>query len=647
MNVASNLGNPVVPSSKDLLAAPPSKDEGHLVPLSSKDDPPPAAPTTYPLYSSNSDSKNRPPLSMRMLHKPSRANDELNRASDPTRRNSLQNSLSASPPTASQLASSPPHSPSSTLSIDTHNIPDLPEPHDLLQPPLPELLRLRLVRKKSGEVVKSSLKDHRSPSHTRSKSLPSTPSGKSVHFGSGNDIRYFSRKDTPTAILALNSPSFFPDDDDDDDDYDDMPGLPNFDYLDDELNSHVDSLSFRNGSNHDSPALTHYPNPQHTHHIDWLLHVLNFPRALSIHKMARCNAPVFLDQVFLSIDKKYLLGHIAVKNIAFEKTVTVRYTADNWATIIEVPTIYVPDNPQFWREQNYDRFILKIPLDSLFSSFYATDVSPTAPAGTVGSQERTYQVCIRYNLPHSEYWDNNHGQNYCIKLVRTVLIRKQQQNPVLSSSKPKFSNKKMNFPALKAPAASPPKSHHNNQKPKYLSHYLKRIHSDSSILNPSSNLSGSSYSHSDRLTGVDALRKHSRKHHNDFARKNFKLSPSLSSSLETEPSTESLFTGENSTQSSTVELEPREQPSPLSDIESSPTVLDERRNKLSEFKSYKELLDSYCFFRPPSTNGKPLGLDESGMKPKEPGDPAIDPVDRDDHGPFFENAFTISTFLRH
>ncbi|KAI5966661.1 hypothetical protein KGF57_000625 [Candida theae] len=358
----------------------------------------------------------------------------------------------------------------------------------------------------------------------RSKSLPSTPTFK-VHFGN-SDIRYFKKKDTPRTISASNSPTFGPqaglsddddeDVDDDDDDEDDGDGDGYYDnddygtfgtssnygyrYSDeDDVDDDVKRISLRGGGahrlgghkhDHDlhdfSLGNTKYPKPAASSEIQWDLQLLNF-EPLSYMKRIEAGTPVFLERLFISADKKYLLGHIAVRNLAFEKYLTVRYSVDNWMTIIEIPTTYTADRADVLEKNNYDRFVFKIPLENLFNTFkmsknsstdsLSEDSSSSYNSGDVfrGSsygdyqKERRYQLCIKYCAQGHEYWDNNRFRNYLVKLVKSRVSH--HQPPLAPQQKHHFYNLENKDSQLQD----------HNRRPRYSSSYLKRVESDSGI----------------------------------------------------------------------------------------------------------------------------------------------------------------------
>lgn len=90
-----------------------------------------------------------------------------------------------------------------------------------------------------------------------------------------------------------------------------------------------------------------------------------------------------------SIDSVH--GTVKVKNIAFEKTVTVRLTIDNWQTHKDVLCEFV--------NNAYD--------GGIYDTFQFTIDIPT--------NSNQVQFCVRYQCNSNEYWDSNGGGNYFIE----------------------------------------------------------------------------------------------------------------------------------------------------------------------------------------------------------------------------------------
>ncbi|KAJ1923992.1 hypothetical protein IWQ60_005507 [Tieghemiomyces parasiticus] len=106
--------------------------------------------------------------------------------------------------------------------------------------------------------------------------------------------------------------------------------------------------------------------------------------------------PVRLENVALASDKSKLLGSVQVQNLAYQKTLVVRYTTDLWQTYTEVGAVYSETLPS--AHPAVDRFTFALPL-------------VTAPAAT----RRSLFFCLRYTVAGQEYWDNNAGHNYHVR----------------------------------------------------------------------------------------------------------------------------------------------------------------------------------------------------------------------------------------
>lgn len=501
-------------------------------------------PAGFPFKPSLLKDDNKNSLSLKFINKPSRSKDLFAQASDPTRANSILNSHISNESGTTSEGDTADTSPS-TENIEHHG----------------------LIRKKSGEFLRLSLKDSRNSSYfdkKRSRSLPTTPTYKQVHFGGDNDIIYFKKKDRPAAISASNSPTLrgvegcfrklqmgSEDDDDDDDD----------DYEDDYANVDHDQDCFTLDLS--SSGSTTFPGADNEKSVFWDLQLPNFPPLSYDRQIKVRESPVFLERIFISVDKKFLLGHIAVKNLAFEKFVTARYTLDNWCTIVEIPTIYAPDSPKILKSNNYDRFIFRILLDSLFNSFR---MPRSNDQSCNKSQEQHYSLCIKYNTNFLEFWDNNESRNYDFNLIKTTKSKKPSSSKIGT---------------------------HNN-KPKYSSSYLKRRVSDSQLeMQPKKSEENIDNNSSDFSNG------------NDFVNNDFYLLSPLLSSLNNS-NYENDFLHNYSTDTLTSYRSPSKNFSqgqdevydPIRNKEDIKAREDDKsfRANMLDSKSYKELLDTYCFF---------------------------------------------------
>lgn len=522
---------------------------------------------TYHAASDSSDQL----MSMRFMHKPKRSSKLLEKTVDPTRENSIWNSKThqasdqdESSEGASTSQSPEPHEPEAisaeSKSLDTSSPKQSPEELGSAQ-----TIGYKLVRKKSGELVKPSLKEpgYFDSNIKRSRSLPTTPTYKLVHFGGDNDVKYFKKRDIPSAISASNSPSFLGLDGQ-------IEGL-HLNGDDDSYEDETDEEELQLGStppfNLNSAAITRYPNPHHQPRIDWELQLLNFGDISYDRKIHQQEAPVFLERVYISVDKKYLVGHIAVKNLSYEKHVTIRYTLDDWCTIIEIPTTYSTERPNVLKQNEYDRFTFKVSLESLFNSFRIRNDQNKL----LEEQENKYSLCIKYTTQDLEYWDNNASLNYNLKLIKR----------------------------LKTHTSSKIEEH--KLRPRYSSSYLKRRLSDSKIEVATPHLEGKPITNQSPDT-------------NDFVKNDFYMSSPMFSSLSStsdgkfKHSADSLFSPRSITNNSIGPLPQLAPTFPKSDPnadESSIGTISHEDNLLFDGKSYQDLLDKFCFFnsRDPAGDG--------------------------------------------
>jgi len=224
-----------------------------------------------------------------------------------------------------------------------------------------------MVRKKSGELVKSSLK---TPNRSRPSSVPSTPTfPKAVHFDSHLEhVRHFLNTEKPAAVSAGSSP------------------VESFD---------GDEFPFDGEDEYQlSPP------------FEWEIELPNLPKDSSTRK----HLPVRLERVCLSADKQNLIGTVAVENLAFQKKVIVRFTLDYWQTVSEVSAEYNGDVRKKEREQNTDRFTFKIKLHDL-----------------ANLETKTLFFCIRYCVGGQELWDNNNGMNFQVDFKKKYLPQNGKQ----------------------------------------------------------------------------------------------------------------------------------------------------------------------------------------------------------------------------
>lgn len=217
-----------------------------------------------------------------------------------------------------------------------------------------------MVRKKSGELVKPALRPH---SRRRPSSMPGTPTySKAVHFDSQLEhIRHFLQVDRPLAVSAGSSPA----------------------------ENYESEAEFPFGSDESSarPRGSSY---------EWEILLANFPQAST----DRRHLPVHVERVFLSSDKKNLIGVVAVQNLAFQKQVTARFTFDYWKTTSEVAAEFSNDVRRTAFD-HLDRFTFSISL-----------------ADQNNLENKTLYFCVRYNVNGQEFWDSNNSTNYQVDFAK-------------------------------------------------------------------------------------------------------------------------------------------------------------------------------------------------------------------------------------
>ena len=86
-------------------------------------------------------------------------------------------------------------------------------------------------------------------------------------------------------------------------------------------------------------------------------------------------------------------GVVRVENISFQKSVTVKWTVDDWSTVTETSSEYMKDSSK----GNTDKFSFKLIVGSSLA---------------VGSR---LQFCLKYNC-EGEHWDSNGGVNYAFQV---------------------------------------------------------------------------------------------------------------------------------------------------------------------------------------------------------------------------------------
>ncbi|XP_024243478.1 protein phosphatase 1 regulatory subunit 3C-B [Oncorhynchus tshawytscha] len=114
-----------------------------------------------------------------------------------------------------------------------------------------------------------------------------------------------------------------------------------------------------------------------------------------------------------TLQERSLTGTVKVRNVSFEKLVSIRITFDSWETHTDVACTYLNN---VYGCLDTDTFAFTIDLPS-----------------SVPSQERV-EFCICFTTQDQTYWDNNDEKNY--KLLHNDTDADQTSNPIIQITAP-------------------------------------------------------------------------------------------------------------------------------------------------------------------------------------------------------------------
>ena len=267
------------------------------------------------------------------------------------------------------------------LQADRHQSPpssDTPSVIITAAPPhleitIPPNVETKLIRKKSGQLVKSSLKSAKSQDRgslsvvTRglsTKSEPATPThSKAVKFDSQLEhVKLFLAEQKPLAVSRDGSPT-----------------------------------TDTSGTDNDFPSFI-YGVPADAKNGDLLsMNTVNMPAK------PNPNADVVLTELKLSQDMMTIIGTVRVRNISYHKWIAVRFTFDSWQTTSEVAARHT----HTLQGGEFDTFTFTIRLNDLWSRI----------------ETKTLILAIRYTVSGREIWDNNGGHNYVTHFTKSKSTR--------------------------------------------------------------------------------------------------------------------------------------------------------------------------------------------------------------------------------
>jgi hypothetical protein len=107
---------------------------------------------------------------------------------------------------------------------------------------------------------------------------------------------------------------------------------------------------------------------------------------------------------------------VRVRNIAYEKLVTARFTTDGWETTVDTQAHYIGN------DGTWDRFAFTISLEW--------------HAGLASPMPRTFLLAVRYAvLGVGEWWDNNGGDDFRVALGPTKSISSWLSSTTVSDAR--------------------------------------------------------------------------------------------------------------------------------------------------------------------------------------------------------------------
>ncbi|ORY34917.1 putative phosphatase regulatory subunit-domain-containing protein [Naematelia encephala] len=100
-----------------------------------------------------------------------------------------------------------------------------------------------------------------------------------------------------------------------------------------------------------------------------------------------------------------LKGQAIVRNVSFRKWVAVRFTMDHWQTVSETSGLHMVHIPSSTTgDEGWDRFSFTIKLDDYKRKL----------------EERQLILCIRFSVEGQDWWDSNNGMNYNFNFKKTA-----------------------------------------------------------------------------------------------------------------------------------------------------------------------------------------------------------------------------------
>ncbi|CAI5760189.1 unnamed protein product [Candida verbasci] len=252
-----------------------------------------------------------------------------------------------------------------------------------------------LIRMKSGQLLKPSLKRCSSSPNFGGNIIPSSSPRKSVKFASRLfNIKTFDGCDSPSTVNSASpsSPLDFTDsstsDDDDDED---------IDYFTTTTKSNLKKTEYK----------------MLKHNIR-----LNNNDVISL-----------VQSYIIKMGQKYYLqGLLNVQNLHYEKHIIIKISVDNWCSSIILSGPIINYHRQI--NSSLDQFKFNINLENIINSTTTTTTTTKTTTTSESSNITDLQLCFKLEMGNQTYWANNYGQNYKFQIKS---LTKEFQSPSTNS----------------------------------------------------------------------------------------------------------------------------------------------------------------------------------------------------------------------
>ncbi|CCH58754.1 hypothetical protein TBLA_0A09710 [Henningerozyma blattae CBS 6284] len=187
-----------------------------------------------------------------------------------------------------------------------------------------------------------------------------------------------------------------------------VESLPQHSSLPFSSSSSSSSLSTSAAKQH-STSIFFNPDIHNFEIVDWNVKKLNVREYFSMENKVQ------LFKLVQSMgEKNKLLGSVYVKNLAYEKTILLKLTFNNWSDIHYLSCTY---ESSVSKDVDIFTFILDLNLfkNSLILKKYVYCNNKCLTNCPI-----LFQLCIQYDVLGQSYYDNNNGKNYNLQVAATI-----------------------------------------------------------------------------------------------------------------------------------------------------------------------------------------------------------------------------------